>query len=106
MSEIKTPNWRLSTVAEVSTGHQYQITDRRTGMVLYFDQVRVWKGGMSKVKFKRFKGDRATRAGKIRDLNDLPEVIVDALVEISETDSFPSTDVVVSADNVDVEVTA
>lgn len=106
MSEIKTPNFRLSTCIEASTGHQYVFTDRRTGTTIYFDQVRVFDPPVNSVKLKRFKGDRVTRAGHIKSPEDLPDVIIEGLEAISKNDSFPSTDVVVSADAADLEVTA
>lgn len=83
MSEIKIPNWRLSSVAQASTGHHYQITDRRTEHVMYFDNVRVFDGGqVDQVKFYREDddmGEYGARAGRIRNTEQFPTVILDAL---------------------------
>jgi len=82
MAEIKTPNWRLSSVAFRSTGHQYQLTDRRTGTVVYFDSVKVYDGNLSKVCLKR-DNERMkcgeSRAAKFDNTEQFPAVILDAL---------------------------
>lgn len=83
MAEIKTPNWRLSSVAPQSTGHQYQITDRRTGQVLYFDSVKVYDGhAIDQVRFKRDDESMKSgesRSGIIRGTGQFDGIILDAL---------------------------
>lgn len=86
MTEIKTPNWRISSVARASTGHSYQITDRRTGSVTYFDNVTVYEN-IGEIKLYREDEDMGTngaRAGIIRDLDNVPTVILDALKQLEE----------------------
>jgi len=86
MTEIKTPNWRLSSVAPQSTGHRYQITDRRTGQVTYFDSVKVYDGGLSKVNLYRDDDDmgkNGARAARFKDTDQFPTVILDALKHLA-----------------------
>jgi hypothetical protein len=87
MVEIKTLNWRLSSVSPVSTGHEYQLTDRRTGTTIYFDDVRVWDGGLQRVCLKR-KNERVksgtSRGARFDNTEQFPTVILDALKQLDK----------------------
>jgi hypothetical protein len=88
MTEIKTPNWRLSNVSPQSTGHHYQLKDRRTSQVVYFDSVTVFDGGLNEVKLYRDhhphgEGDRS-RAGILHEPDQLPTIMHDALLHLDE----------------------
>ncbi|WP_226041239.1 hypothetical protein [Natrinema sp. DC36] len=88
MSEIKTPNFRLTTCMPVSTGHHYCFKDRRTDMVVYFDEVKVYDGVVDQIKFYDSNGDRA---GHIDDIDPLPQIVIDTLEHIEEHDEFLKT---------------
>jgi hypothetical protein len=87
MTEIKTPNWRLASVSPQSTGHQYKITDRRTGQSVYFDNVIVRQGCFDEVTLWRDDeegGQNGVKAGKFDNTEQFPEVILDALKHLEE----------------------
>lgn len=90
--EIKTPNWRLSTTSKESTGHHYQITDRRTDSVTYFDSVKVYDGTIvNQIKFFRDDedmGSNGARAGKIRGTDQVADIVVEALKELENKGTF------------------
>lgn len=99
INDINTLHFRLAVVSPTSTGHQYLLKDHRTGMTLYFDDVRVYKGVMDEIKFYDGESDRA---GYFRGLDQMEDCIIDALKHIEEEGEFPKPDNIVSAGHMDV----
>jgi len=89
MAEIKTPNWRLSSVmSTTSTDCHYQLTDRRVDTVVYFDTVKVFDVGcMNRIRLysdsDKTESGRG-RAATYKNTDQFPDVILDALKHLED----------------------
>lgn len=99
MTTYQTPNFKLGYIP-ASYMADYSLEDRRTGMTIKFDTLRITNSGSylggAYAKFKH-EGVQVGRMGE-QLYNDLPDVMINALEVLDETGSLPSQDTIESND--------
>jgi len=92
MRSLKTPNWTLSPCSPASTGHKYYVKNESTGLLTYFDTCKVYDGVVDEIKLSRkdeTMESGKSRAGKIRYVDEKPDILINWLKYIEQHDTLP-----------------